>query len=419
MKTLKLVCMAMLVLTGAAVGVAAQPLRTDINPALIYGRAFLAAPNLAQADSDYLFTNGWDGQKFPERFASLVKEYDNEFELVCAAAQAKVPCDWGVDMSPGPMTLLPHLSRAKSVAVTTRLRVMWHLQNGRQTQACDELLGTFTLARNVSRDGTLISSLVQMAMENMIYSSIAANYGRFSPENLKRLVDGMDAAPPRSVVALCIPTEKAFFSDWAKNKIVELQKQYPGNDARVLDEIHQFMSLDSPEGGETNSWPRLLASAGGTSDGFLKLLRDGELLYGRIVAFLKLPYPEYQNQEKAFLEEMEKSTNPIIAKTVPGIVKSRQKEFRTQASQALVRAAVEYKLHGDAGLKSVNDPCGNGPFAFKRFEFEGVDRGFQLTSAFNMGKNMAVLIFVEKEGPPFQVDGNFPGRPLPTAPPQQ
>jgi hypothetical protein len=419
MKTLKSICTTMLVLTAAAVGVGAQALRTDINPALIYGRAFLAAPNLAQADSDYLFTNGWNGQKFPERFTNLVKEYDNEFELVCAAAQAKVPCDWGIDMSPGPMTLLPALSRAKSVAVTARLRVMWHLQNGRQTQACDELLGAYTLARNVSRDGTLISSLVQMAMENIVYSSIAANYGRFSPENLKRLVDGMDAAPARSAVASCIPTEKAFFSDWAKNKIVELQKKYPGNDAKVLEEVHQFMSFDSPEEGETNSWPRLLEAAGGTSGGILKLLQDGELIYDKIVAFLKLPYSEYQSQEQAFVDELEKSTNPIVAKTVPGFVKSRQKEFRTQATQALVRAAVEFKLHGDAGLKSVIDPCGNGPFAFKRFEFEGVDRGFQLTSAFNMSKNMAVLIFVEKEGPPFQVDGNYPGRALPTAAPKQ
>lgn len=409
----------MLVLTGAAVGVGAQQLRTDINPALIYGRAFLTAPNLDKADSDYLFNNGWDGQKFPERFNDLIKGYDTELELVCAAAQAKVPCDWGIDMSPGPMTLLPALSRAKGVAVTTRLRVMWHLQNGRQTEACDELLGTYTLARNVSRDGTLISTLVQMAMENIVFSSIAANYGHFSPENLKRLVDGIDAAPARGTVASCCPTEKAFFNDWAKLRIAALQKQYPGNDAKVMDEIHQFMAFDSPDEGETNSWSRLMEATGGKSEGVVRFLKEGEQIYPRVVEFLKLPYPEYVSQEKAFLDEMEKSPNFLVAKTIPGFVKSRQKEFRTLANLALVRAAVEYKLHGEAGLKSVNDPCGNGPFAFQRFEFNGVDRGFQLKSAFNMGKNMSVLIFVEKDGPPFQVDGNFPGRALPTAAPKQ
>ena len=83
----------------------------------------------------------------------------------------------------------------------------------------------------------------------------------------------------------------------------------------------------------------------------------------------------------------------------------------------MVRAAVEYKVHGESGLNSVIDPCGDGPFAFQRFVFEGVDRGFELRSKFNADKNIAVLIFVEKEGPPFQVDGNYPGRPMEKAKP--
>ena len=48
----------------------------------------------------------------------------------------------------------------------------------------------------------------------------------------------------------------------------------------------------------------------------------------------------------------------------------------------MVHAAVEYKLHGESGLKSVMDPFGNGPFTFQRFVFKGVDRGFELKSAY-------------------------------------
>ena len=84
----------------------------------------------------------------------------------------------------------------------------------------------------------------------------------------------------------------------------------------------------------------------------------------------------------------------------------------------MVHAAIEYKLHGESGLNSVTDPCGEGPFAFRRFVFEGTDRGFELKSEYNVDKNIAVLIFVEKEGPPFQVDGNYPGRALPKMAPQ-
>jgi hypothetical protein len=72
---------------------------------------------------------------------------------------------------------------------------------------------------------------------------------------------------------------------------------------------------------------------------------------------------------------------------------------------ALVRAATEYKLHGEEGLRSVTDPFGSGPLALRRFVFEGVDRGFELKSAYKGRDSNEALIFVEKAGPPFRVDG--------------
>ena len=79
----------------------------------------------------------------------------------------------------------------------------------------------------------------------------------------------------------------------------------------------------------------------------------------------------------------------------------------------MVRAAVEYKLHGQPGLKSVVDPCGQGSFSFQRFVFEGVDRGFQLKSSYNGREFQEVLIFVEKDGVPFNVNGKHAGQAAP------
>ena len=82
----------------------------------------------------------------------------------------------------------------------------------------------------------------------------------------------------------------------------------------------------------------------------------------------------------------------------------------------MVRAAVEYKLHGPVGLEKVTDPCGNGPFAFERFTFKGVDRGFKLTSALTGRGFSEALIFVEKDGPPFRVNWKNAGQAVsPTA----
>jgi hypothetical protein len=76
----------------------------------------------------------------------------------------------------------------------------------------------------------------------------------------------------------------------------------------------------------------------------------------------------------------------------------------------MVHAAVEYKLYGQSGFQSVTDPCGSGPFAFRRFIFERVDRGFELTSVYTGGGFPEKLIFVEKAGPPFRGDGPYVGQ---------
>jgi hypothetical protein len=407
MKTTKFTCVALLILTGIVPGSHAEPYRTDINPALLYYRAFLMAPDLSPADFDYLFTTNWQGQKLPERFGQIVAGYDKEFKLVREAAQQKVPCDWGIDMSPGPATLLPHLAPAKRIAQAAQLRAMWDLQHGNQIGARDDLLAAFVLARNASRDGTLIGALVQIAIEALESATVAENFGQFSPETLKQLVDGFDAAPARGTMATAIMTERLNHVDWVANKIRKLQQENPGNDTKVMEAVHGY--ADDFE--DTNLWPRILITSGGTSDGVLKLVRESEPLYLRLAKIMMLPLPEYEDQIQKFAAEIQKSQNPLVQTLFPDPLLPRVKEFRIQAWLAMVHAAVEYKLHGESGLKSVMDPLGNGPFVFQRFVFEGVDRGFELKSAYTgYGGYPCALIFVEKEGTPFRVAGPHIGQ---------
>ena len=130
-------------------------------------------------------------------------------------------------------------------------------------------------------------------------------------------------------------------------------------------------------------------------------------LYSRLARIMTLPLPEFEDQMQKFDAEIQKSQNPLVPVIFPNPLISvggpRRREFRIQTEQAMVRAAVEYKLHGESGLKSVMDPLGNGPFAFQRFVFEGVDRGFELKSAYAGLRISLRVIFVEKEGTPFYI----------------
>lgn len=175
----------LLSMTAMALCVLAQTTPAETNPAMAYYRAFLLAPDLSESDQEYLASNNLWSVTLPGKFGELVARYDPEFKLVRQAGQLSGRCDWGIDMSQGPATLLPHLARCKGVMIGARYRVAWHLQNGQQEEARDDLLAAFVLARNISRDGTLISVLVQIAAEAIGCDIIAQNYGKFTPKRCK------------------------------------------------------------------------------------------------------------------------------------------------------------------------------------------------------------------------------------------
>jgi len=413
---MKFMCLLLVAIGGVVSGTLGEQFRTDINPALQYYQAFLLGPDLSQADRDYLFTNEWRGQKLPDRFGELIGRYNNEFTMVRHAAYATVSCDWGVDMSPGPATLLPGLARNKVIVQTARLRAMWFLQHGQQTEAAEDLIAAFALARNVSRDGTLISVLVQIATENILSAAVAENYYQLTPDILKRITDGFDAAPARGTVAACIATEKAFFHDWLKRKILELQKENAGDDLKVMAALRDILEgMGEGEGDKRQTqlsfWEKISKAAGGTSAGVLSLIQGEEPFYDRLSVILALPQHEYEIQIKEFNEAAQKSPNPFVPQMFSAWEKCRAKEYASLVRLAMVRAATEYRLHGEEGLKTVVDPYSELPFEFGRFVFEGVDRGFELKSTYAGRGTPESLIFVEKDGDPFSVNPKLENKP--------
>jgi hypothetical protein len=266
-----------------------------------------------------------------------------------------------------------------------------------------------------------LAVLVQLNTENVICSTVAENFHRFSPESLKQLADGFNAASPRGTLAASLAAEKSSFVDWLQARIAKLQKENPGDDAKVMAGLQELITgIDRPPKSNKKQarptlWNQVTEAAGGTSQGIVKLLREEEPLYQRLALIMALPLAQYADKIEAFTDEIHRSTNPFVSMIFPSIEKVRPRELGTITELAMVRAAVEYKLHGEQGLKSVTDPCGQGPFTFERFVFEGVDRGFELKSAYDGRDFPEALIFTEKDGPPFHVDGKRVGQALATA----
>ncbi len=411
MKTLPITAVPLALLALAVSASGAESFRTDINPALLYYQSFLVAPQaMANEDFDYLYARDSRIQ-LPDKFGKIAEDYDRQFKLVRRAAHSTVPCDWGIDLSDGPDALLPHLARAKAVAQATRVRVLWDLQNGRQEDAQADLVAAVVLGRNASSDGTIISILVQLAVESIEYSTLAETFGHFTPAALQHLEEGLAAAPARRTFAQGIEFEDKNFRGWLVNKIKGYQQAHPGDDAKVLEEIHALLpSFQNPDKIESGVWERLLRAAGNTSDGILKLLEAQQSLKEEFAHIVALPYAQADPALKEFTKRVDASTNPFVSLTFPPIAQSSRREFRVQVWEAMVKAAIEYQLHGESGFKAVRDPCGNGPFTMERFHFGGVDRGFILKSSYTGSGFPEVLIFVETDGMPFYVDGPKAGK---------
>jgi hypothetical protein len=419
MKPIKSFSMSLLVLAVAAGAAKGQPFRTNINPALMYYQAFQVAPDFSPKDWDYLYTsNEWLGLKLPDRFGELVTEYDPEFSLLRKAADSTVPCDWGIDWSAGPGAMIPHLARVKVAAVAARMRARWDLQHDRQADAREDLLAALALGRNGAVDSGLIGALVEIAVERIVCETAAANFNRFSQETLQQLADGLNAPSARGTIAACIRMEERCNADWPINMALKSQRESHGNDAEAMKTIHTYYGSETLEtalaGGQVqtnNIWQQIVAASGGRSEGVIKLLRDMEPLYARLAAIEALPFEQYEAQMTQFKADVEKSANPLVPMCFQNVEKWRPKEFTALAEMAMVRAAAQYKLHGEAGLRSVSNPCGRGPFGFRRFVFDGVDRGFELSAAYSELGYPEALIFVEKDGAPFFVNGKNAGKP--------
>jgi hypothetical protein len=339
----------------------------------------------------------------------LAESFDNAFQALREAVPATVPCDWGIDLSHGPETILPGLVYAKKLSQAARLRAMWHLQNGKPLSAADDLIAAATLARQLSRDRILISALVQIAMENIVASAVAENFHRWNDDALRRLRDGLAALPQRGTVVGTFDTEIDGFYDWQLARIKEIGDKHGGDEGAAMEELRAFFTRLSSEGTDRLA-NEIIEAAGRRVAGIVQLLEEVRPLYREVEMILRLPLDDYAREMEAFMSRVREHENPMVRDLFPVFDRCRVKEIAIEVKLAQLRAGIAYKLGGDEALAAVKDPGGEGPFTMRRVDWNGEERGFVLTSEYAGRGYPEVLVFIEKPGVPLHVDGEKAGQ---------
>ncbi len=142
----------------------------------------------------------------------------------------------------------------------------------------------------------------------------------------------------------------------------------------------------------------------------LRYLAELEPMYRELERVMALPCADYLPAIERLEKEIRSSPNLLAQELLPAVLKVRDKEFKALAWLAMIRAAYAYRIDPAQGLEKVVDPFGDGPFSYRRFVLDGVDRGFILKSELRNPDFPEILIFAEKTGAAFYVDGPLAGQ---------
>jgi hypothetical protein len=260
----------------------------------------------------------------------------------------------------------------------------------------DRLAAALAMSRHLSSDAVLISILIQIANEDVVLTCIADNFHLFGDTTLRDLWTKLNSLPPRVSVAQAIPTEKTAFLDWLDHKLRDFRAEHPGKEKEAITYFRNLMRSLDPEAQNPDLVDDIIEASGGSIAGVLDYIAKTGTRYEEAKALMALPYAQFRQQAPAFDNATRTSENPLISTLFPALAKAAYKEFRVQAHWEMLRAAIEFRLRGEAGLKGVVDPFGSGPFTFQQS-----NDGFELRSSLDNGasgtlKLPVALVFANK-----------------------
>ncbi|MBI1337827.1 MAG: hypothetical protein GC164_12820 [Phycisphaera sp.] len=336
------------------------------NAALRYWLAMAVMPDYNETQAKELAE--WRTTPLNEDVEAIVTGAEASLGMLHRGASI-LSCDWGLDiLEDGPNTLMPHLGKARQLARLACLCARWRFVNGDADGAIDDLTATIALARHLASGRILIGQLVGYSIENMAINCIADHFDRCNTDALKGLKDKLSALPPAPAFIDAIEGERDCFVGWAKHQV------RTGH----IDRLTALL---------TNPDPDAPAAQPSVKD-LTKDLDDLDDHYTQLIEFCKLPLDEFDTRDKAFADKVKQSDNVWVRTMLPAISSARHTAVAAEVRLAMLRAAIAYRLGGQAGFEVIEQPYGTGPFKLSKGE-----KGFTLESVVNHRGTQLTLTF--------------------------
>jgi RNA polymerase sigma factor (sigma-70 family) len=335
------------------------------NAALPYGQAFIALRRVG--DRDKLVA---ECLTMPLDAHAREVVARGAYALRMMRRGAALPsCDWAADPEQGIEVPDTRGAGAGVLSALACLRARLRFADGQAAEAVDDTLAALTLARHVSRDGTLDGLRAGYDIEHRMSEALAADLPRLDARATRDLKTRLDALPPGGSVATATVRMVESLLGWIVGEVKETTDR---------DGLLSFLSQvcgskgDPPEKNLARG-RELLERCGGTVEGVLRF--SEELRRGSTPLAKTLDLPPAQVAKEFEREERKLAGNPVFQVFAPVLHNVRSRQARAEVRRALVSAAIAVRLDGPAALKDHPDPLAGGPFEYVPF-----DGGFELRS---------------------------------------
>jgi len=357
----------------APVGLPVAP-AGETNAANIYRQAIALYEALSTTNKNIL--SDWQTNVDAAVEAELCEQLRPICDLL-QQASAVTNCDWGLDQPLRFDSKLPHLGSARNLGRAA----IWNAAHCRRNDApaaTDDVLATLHLGQQVSHGAGLIGYLVDIKMQEIAWSFVAANADRFTGADGQQLAAAFDDLSYDDAFQRAMEQEAVAVDLLA----TQLATMTPVDAQKTL------FGLSEGDGGTPNQAEDLPDQA--TVIASLKQAANLDSDLAKILATGS--GAEYE----AWLQRYEalKASDPIANMFLGAIPNVVTKAQGYEVNRALVEAGLAVAANGAAGLTAHLDPSTGQPFTY-----QAVPGGFELQSTYQV-KNQPLKMFFPQSATP-------------------
>jgi RNA polymerase sigma factor (sigma-70 family) len=317
------------------------------NAARHYGQAFIALRR-GGGDPDKLFAECLT-MPLDARARQVVTQSAYALRMMQRGA-ARPRCDWTGDLERGIDIHTSRADGARALAARACLRSRMRFEEGKNSDAIEDVLAALVLARHVSLDGTLDSLRAGQDIEQLLGETVALYLPRIDAGAIRALKKRLSALPASGSAAKATMRMADDLLNWIAGEVAEA----PDRES-LLAFLTQLRGdrRESPEKRQATG-RAFLEECGGTAKSILRFLEQAKAGLARLAKTLELPPTRVEKEWQR--EEKKLARNPMMELFGPVLEGIRLRQARADVRRALLSAALDVRLAGKDALKKHADP---------------------------------------------------------------